>query len=413
MKIFLDFDGVLHDTRRMIDRTNTLLKKFGVDPQVWADSWEAMSQPDHYKVGLYTIEQHAQQYAKIRKFNTRKFVEDYWKFHDGINYLHKETRDFIRRVNKISEPTLLTHGDPEFQMRKITRSGTYKLVKKIVVVPSLKSRSIGKLLDKKALNVLIDDNPFEVEEMKRSFPKVVVIHISRQILRHWTKPVSADFYVSNLKQALVILELLDETFTKDASKVVQYLKKGKAVVYPTDTAYGLGVDAFNPKAVRNLYRIKNQSLKKPVHVIVDSVAMVEKIAVLDSIARKLMKKYWPGPLTLVLPLTPTLSRKGRGGSWKLLSSGTGTIGVRMPDNKIALQLVRKLGRPITTTSANLHGGPTSYSAIDSFKQFFLKKYQPDLYLDAGVLPKQKPSTIIKIEQNKIKTLRKGPIRASP
>lgn len=209
---------------------------------------------------------------------------------------------------------------------------------------------------------------------------------------------------------------------------VQYLRAGRSVVYPTDTSYGLAVDATNVTAVRRLMKIKERK-NQPVHVVVADLKMAKKYAVFDPPAVKLFKKFLPGPLTIVLelklrPLPQPLPRPGEGGSelgeepgeveaFNLLSGGTGTIGIRVPDNRIALKLTKKLGKPITTPSANpsahLSGGTTPYSAQDSFEQFRHKKYQPDLYLDAGKLRKRKPSTMVSLENGKISMLRKGPI----
>ena len=190
---------------------------------------------------------------------------------------------------------------------------------------------------------------------------------------------------------------------------LKYLRQGKSVVYPTDTAYGLGVDATNVRAVKKLLQIKERK-NQPVHIVVSSLAMAKKFAVFTPLAVKLFKKFLPGPLTLIL------SRRGRGSykeAFKLLSAGTGTIGIRMPADRIALELSRKLGRPITTPSANpsahLSGGTTPYSVQDSYEQFEGKKYQPDLFLDGGKLSRSKPSTLVKISNNKIHILRKGPI----
>lgn len=184
---------------------------------------------------------------------------------------------------------------------------------------------------------------------------------------------------------------------------VKYLREGKSVVYPTDTAYGLGVDATNPAAVKRLIKIKNRP-KQPIHVIVENFSIGKKLAIFDKTAERLFKKFMPGPLTLVLRIKSHESR-----ALKLLSAGTGTIGIRMPDNKVALELVRKLGRPITTPSANPHGGETPHSVAQSYKQFSDKKHQPDLYLDAGKLPKRRPSTMVRVENGRVKILRKGPI----
>ncbi|OGE76387.1 MAG: threonylcarbamoyl-AMP synthase [Candidatus Doudnabacteria bacterium RIFCSPHIGHO2_01_52_17] len=187
---------------------------------------------------------------------------------------------------------------------------------------------------------------------------------------------------------------------------VQYLRAGKSVVYPTDTAYGLGVDATNVKAVRKLYKIKERTHKQPVHVIVADLKMARKYATMNALETKLFRKFLLGPLTLIL------SREGRGKAMGVLSAGTGTIGIRIPKNAIALTLVKKLGKPITTTSANPAGGPTPYSIKDSLRQFSGKKHQPDLFVDADRLPRRKPSTIVSVKGNKIKVIREGPISKS-
>src|SRR3989344_7213749 len=185
---------------------------------------------------------------------------------------------------------------------------------------------------------------------------------------------------------------------------VEYLRDGKAVAYPTDTAYGLGVDATNAAAVRRLYKIKGRNYKKPTHVIAHNFSAAKKRAMVDARTAGLMKKFWPGPLTLVLPMNRRATK-----AIKLLSAGTGSIGIRMPDNKIALELAKKLGRPITTPSANPQGGPAPYSIRDCVRQFKNRKHQPDLYLDAGKLPKTPPSTIVRIENSELRMVRRGKI----
>ena len=143
---------------------------------------------------------------------------------------------------------------------------------------------------------------------------------------------------------------------------VDYLKRGKAVVYPTDTSYGLGVDATNLTAVKRLYLIKQRKYNQPVHVIVSSFAQAKEIAIFNPTAEKLFKKFLPGPLTIVLHLTLSLScpcgtsspemgeenmegifclsHRGRGGergAWRILSGGSGPVGVRRRTNEIALK----------------------------------------------------------------------------
>ena len=184
------------------------------------------------------------------------------------------------------------------------------------------------------------------------------------------------------------------------------LKKGKAVVFPTDTSYGLAVDATNPKAIKKLYKIKGRDFNKPVHVVVSSLGQAKKIVEWNGAASKLAKKFFPGALTLVLGLRP------KGQALSRLSAKTGFLGVRMPKNKIALDLSRLLKNPITATSANRSGEPDCYSADEVLSQFQKSKYKPDIIINAGRLLKRKPSTVVKIDNHKISILRQGPVKLS-
>jgi len=167
----------------------------------------------------------------------------------------------------------------------------------------------------------------------------------------------------------------------------------------------LAVDAANVKAIKKLYQVKERLSRQPVHVIVPSIVCAKKIVEWNKIADRLAKKFWPGPLTIILELRV----KGKG--LRLLSAGTGTLGLRMPKNRISLDLARQLGSPITTTSANppkSKGGYDSYSAGDIIKQFINKKYQPDIIINAGKLQKLKPSTMVEVNGDDIQILRSGP-----
>ena len=189
-------------------------------------------------------------------------------------------------------------------------------------------------------------------------------------------------------------------------KAVRFLKQGKIVAYPTDTSYGLAADATNLRAVKKLYRMKGRNFQKPVHVVAASLAMAKKIAKFDKRAEKIFKKFLPGALTMVLNLEPGILNLG---SWKILTAGTGKIGMRMPKNKVAMDLVRKLGRPITATSTNLSGKPAIYSAKEIQEQFEERRLKPDLIIDAGRLAKVSPSTVLDLTGGRVKILRQGPI----
>jgi len=189
----------------------------------------------------------------------------------------------------------------------------------------------------------------------------------------------------------------------EIEEAVKILKSGGILVYPTDTVYGLAVDATNVQAVKKLYQLKGRTFKNPIHVIFPSGNEILKTVALNTTALKLMNKFWPGPLTIVLPL------KAKGKSWQMLSANSGTIGIRYPANQTVHELVELLGRPITTTSANLSGHNDCYSINEVEQQFAKSSRQPDFYLDGGKLKRTKPSTVVLITNNHVKILRPGPV----
>ena len=193
---------------------------------------------------------------------------------------------------------------------------------------------------------------------------------------------------------------LDLSAIKIAARVIA---QGGIVVYPTDTAYGLAVDANNLQAIEKLFLLKGRQKQKPIHVIFPSFSELNKTVKLNPVAKRLMQKFFPGPLTLVLPL------KSKSTNWELLSSGTGYLGFRNPDDQIVKALVRECRTPITTTSANLSGKANTYSVKQVKRQFKKAKIKPNLYLNGGILKKIKPSTVVRISSDKLEVLREGPI----
>lgn len=195
---------------------------------------------------------------------------------------------------------------------------------------------------------------------------------------------------------------------------VKALREGKTVVYPTDTSYGIACDITSARARARFYKVKERTPQQPVHIIVPSREWAKKIAKWNSSASGLARAFWPGPLSLVLPLKQPPSRLPE--YLKIISAGTGTVGLRLPDNKVALSLAHALGKPIPATSANpsahLSGGFDSYSSADVIKQFSKQKHKPDIIIDAGQLPKRKPSTLVKIFGSNMadwEVLRPGPV----
>ena len=154
-------------------------------------------------------------------------------------------------------------------------------------------------------------------------------------------------------------------------EAVALLSAGEAIVYPTDTVYGLGVDALNEKAIDRIFMIKGRDKTIAISVAVCSLGMAKKFVELDDFAEKLFLRCMPGPLTMVV--------KNRGLP-EILTGGTGTIGIRMPDDGIALGIITGLGRPVTATSANRHGKPPARSVGEARAQL---GDEIALYVDGG------------------------------
>ena len=150
------------------------------------------------------------------------------------------------------------------------------------------------------------------------------------------------------------------------------LRRGELVVIPTDTVYGIAADAFSPKAVQRLLDAKGRTRQSPPPVLVPSVDTLEALAaVVPDAVRKLVDAFWPGGLTIVLPSQPSLV-------WDL-GDTDGTVAVRMPDNRVALELLSETG-PLAVSSANLTGQPAATTAAAAEAML---GDSVDVYLDGG------------------------------
>lgn len=187
-------------------------------------------------------------------------------------------------------------------------------------------------------------------------------------------------------------------------EVVSLLKQGRIIIYPTETAYGIGGDALNQAVIRRVFALKRRSDKKPLPVIVGSFLQAQKIAVFEFESKKMAKKYWPGPLTLVLKKKKKIPSS--------LTAGKNKIAVRVPGSQLARTIASQLNRPLISTSANVAGKGECYTVAEILKQSNQIEKGVDLILDAGKLSKVKPSTVIEIKKGEMKILRKGPITFS-
>ena len=177
------------------------------------------------------------------------------------------------------------------------------------------------------------------------------------------------------------------------------IRTGGVIVYPTETLYGIGADATNSAAVRKVLQIKKRKDTKPILVIVHSVEILQQlVAEISASAERLMTEFWPGPLTLVFKALREIPEE--------VTQGSGTVGVRIPSNAFCLKLLRRCNCPLTSTSANISGEPV-HRTIDDIKQALDEGI--DLYIDAGVLPETKPSTVVSVVPENPKLIREGVI----
>ena len=179
------------------------------------------------------------------------------------------------------------------------------------------------------------------------------------------------------------------------ARAADRLRAGAVIAFPTDTLYGVGARATDPAAVARLYQVKRRPYGQPMVWLVTDQAQVGRFAVVSAAATELMARFWPGPLTLVVPAR---------------DPGTmPTIAVRAPDHAVALSLLRALGEPIASSSANLAGQPPP---VDADQVIAGLADDLELVLDAGPSRIGQPSTILDLSGATPRVLRQGAIPAS-
>jgi L-threonylcarbamoyladenylate synthase len=175
------------------------------------------------------------------------------------------------------------------------------------------------------------------------------------------------------------------------------LSCGDPVAFPTDTVYGVGVDAFEAEAIQQLFVIKERDLSRAVPILLGEISHLSRIVgEMSYKALRAAEAFWPGPLTLVVPRHPALP--------DILAPGK-TIGVRMPDHAAALSLLKRTG-PLAVTSANRSGAPSPRTAREVFEQL---GGRIPLILDGGDTPGGIPSTVIDCTGEEIRLIRHGPV----
>lgn len=183
------------------------------------------------------------------------------------------------------------------------------------------------------------------------------------------------------------------------SEAVTILKRGGVIAFPTETVYGLGCDPRNAEAVRRIFEIKGRDWSKPLLLVAASIAQVQEVAIMNAHVEKLAEMFWPGPLTLILPLkepTPLVSGV----------AVNGEVAIRISSSEVVKSLTSQFKFPIVATSANRSGEAECISAEA------VRRALPDIdaVVDGGSLALGKPSTVARVDENgAIEVIRRGAI----
>lgn len=177
-------------------------------------------------------------------------------------------------------------------------------------------------------------------------------------------------------------------------KASQIINQGGIAIFPTDTVYGIGCNPYNKDSVRKIYEIKSRDISKPFPVLVYSKEIAERIAFFDEFTKKIVERFWPGTLTIILKLTDE--------NLKRSLNVTDKIAIRVPNHKCTLELLKKCNF-LVGTSANISGHSSFTNPDECFNN--IRKY--DVFVDGGIITSKAESTIIEIENEEIKIIREG------
>ena len=192
-------------------------------------------------------------------------------------------------------------------------------------------------------------------------------------------------------------KIIKNTSPNAISQALDILKSGGLVAFPTDTVYGVGCLAFDGKAIESIYIAKDRPIEKAIPILIADMEDMEKVGIdISQVAHKLTARFWPGPLTCIIPKQPTLPEA---------VSAIDTVGVRVPDHHVARALLRAAG-PMAVTSANISGEPSPSTAEEVYAQL---NGRIPLIIDGGTTPGGVPSTVVDCSTPDLKILREGPI----
>jgi L-threonylcarbamoyladenylate synthase len=184
---------------------------------------------------------------------------------------------------------------------------------------------------------------------------------------------------------------------EDELKIVtQALNEGKLIVFPTETVYGIAGNGLTLSVVNNLYQAKKRDYSKPFTLMVNDITKIKDIAYVSENEEKVIKKFMPGPITLILKKKDCISN--------LVTANSDTVGVRIPNHKIALSILKSVDYPLATSSANISGSVNNSNIEDIIND--LENYV-DIFIKGNISSNLLASTVVEIKNNEVNILRNG------
>ena len=193
-------------------------------------------------------------------------------------------------------------------------------------------------------------------------------------------------------------EQIDETKIEEIANAI---KEGKLIIFPTDTVYGIGTNAYNEEACKKIYEIKGRPSCKPLIILISDISMIEDLVEnISPTEQKIIEKFWPGPLTMKF-------KKRKGILPDIISAVDEYVRIRLIKNGLIYKIIEKAEVPVVAPSANISGHPTGIKINNIIKELGGKV---DYILDCGDYKSDEPSTIVQVEDEKVVVIREGKIK---
>ena len=193
-------------------------------------------------------------------------------------------------------------------------------------------------------------------------------------------------------------EQIDETKIEEIANAI---KEGKLIIFPTDTVYGIGTNAYNEEACKKIYEIKGRPSCKPLIILISDISMIEDLVEnISPTEQKIIEKFWPGPLTMKF-------KKRKGILPDIISAGDEYVRIRLIKNGLIYKIIEKAEVPVVAPSENISGHPTGIKINNIIKELGGKV---DYILDCGDYKSDEPSTIVQVEDEKVVVIREGKIK---